>query len=330
MTTAVRQARPGRPLHAGTRSHGRAPEKDNVARALGWFSLVLGIAQLAAPRAVERLVGIPDTRRRRALMRIVGVRELAAAAGIFTRPKPAGWLWARVAGDVMDLGLLGAATRADGARRGRIAGAMAAVAGVTGPDVAAGTRHSRAAGSPAPGDDAVRVAQAVTVNRPPHEVYAFWRDFENLPRFMTHLESVRRTDARRSHWKAKAPAGRTVEWDADIVDEQPDELISWRSLPGADVETSGTVHFAQAPGERGTEVRVELRYSPPGGALGATVAKLFGEEPETQAYDDLRRFKQVIETGEVVRSEGTPEGTSLVQQLTQRAARPLGGEATGR
>ena len=154
----------------------------------------------------------------------------------------------------------------------------------------------------------MHVKKAITVNRPPEEVYRFWHDFRNLPRFMKHLEDVRVTGNRRSHWKAKAPAGTTVEWDAEVVDDRPNELIAWRSLEGADVDNWGSVRFAPAPGGRGTEVRVELDYAPPGGALGATVAKLFGEEPEQQMQDDLRRFKQVLETGEVVYSEATVHG----------------------
>ena len=325
MTTAMRQARPGTELDAGRRAQRRATTTRGVARGLGWFSIALGLAQVAAPRAVERLIGVPDTGTRRKLVRLVGLRELAAGIGTLSRSKPSGWLWARAGGDAIDLALLGVALRAKGARKSRLAAAIAAVAGVMGPDVAEGTRLARGRAAPAPGDDTARVAQAITVNRPRDEVYAFWRDFENLPRFMDHLESVRVTDERRSHWKAKAPAARTVEWDAEIVEERPGELISWRSLPGADVESSGCVSFADAPRGRGTQIRVELRYSPPGRALAPTVAKLFGEEPETQTYDDLRRFKQVIETGEVVRSEGTPGGVGLVNQLKQRAAHPLGG-----
>jgi uncharacterized membrane protein len=152
------------------------------------------------------------------------------------------------------------------------------------------------------------VRKAITVNRPLEETYRFWRDFQNLPRFMRHLESVQVTGDGHSHWRAKAPAGKTVEWDAVIVDDQPNRRIAWRSLPGADVENAGDVRFEPAPGGRGTEVHVELRYDPPAGALGALVAKLFGEEPAQQVQDDLRRFKQVLETGMVAESEATLHG----------------------
>jgi uncharacterized membrane protein len=174
----------------------------------------------------------------------------------------------------------------------------------------------------------VDVKATITVNRSPEEVYWFWHDFENLPRFMTHLESVRVTGEGRSHWTAKGPGGRAVGWDAEIVDERPDELIAWRSLQGADVDNSGYVRFTAAPGGHGTEVRVELRYAPPGGPAGATIAKLLGSEPGQQVLDDLRRFKQVIETGEVVRSDALPEGESLARLPKQRPARPVAVERT--
>jgi uncharacterized membrane protein len=143
-----------------------------------------------------------------------------------------------------------------------------------------------------------RVERSVLVNRPVSEVYQFWRNFENLPRFMDHLESVTVIDETRSHWVAKAPAGTRVEWDAVIHNEIENELIAWRSLPGADVNHAGSVHFTEAGPDR-TDVRVVLSYEPPAGDLGVAVAKLLGEEPSQQVADDLRRFKQVIEAAEV-------------------------------
>jgi len=140
----------------------------------------------------------------------------------------------------------------------------------------------------------VKVERSVTVNRPVQEVYHFWRNFENLPRFMDHLESVTVIDENRSHWVAKAPAGTRVEWDATIHNEIENQLIAWRSLPAADVNNAGSVHFTDT-GSGQTEVRVVLSYEPPAGKLGAAVAKLLGEEPSKQVGDDLRRFKQVME-----------------------------------
>ncbi|MBD2257514.1 SRPBCC family protein [Pseudanabaena sp. FACHB-2040] len=157
-------------------------------------------------------------------------------------------------------------------------------------------------------DKAIRVEKTVTINRPASELYNFWHNFENLPRFMRHLESVTVLDGNRSHWVSKAPLDNRVEWDAEVVTDEPDHLIAWRSLDGADIENSGFVRFQPATGNRGTEVKVVMEYSPPGGALTAAIAKLFGEEPEQQIGDELARFKQLMEVGEIATTEGQPRG----------------------
>ena len=160
------------------------------------------------------------------------------------------------------------------------------------------------------GHEGILVERAVTVNRPKEELYQMWRDFENLPRFMQHLESVEvdDTDSGRSHWIAKGPMGKNIEWDSEIIEERENEFISWVSLEGADVDNSGFVRFKPAPGNRGTEVKVVIEYAPPGGAVTAAIAKLFGEEPEQQIGDDLRRFKMIMETGEIATTQGQPKG----------------------
>lgn len=165
-------------------------------------------------------------------------------------------------------------------------------------------RQRRHAASGSSARRAVRIEEVATINRNVHDVYEFWRQFENFPRFMRHLESVERLDGRRSRWRAKAPAGMTVEWEAETLEDREDEWIAWRSLPGSQVDNSGSVRFSRAPGARGTEVRVQLQYTPPAGPLGRGVAWLFGEEPESQVKDDLRRFKQLMETGEIPISDG--------------------------
>lgn len=154
----------------------------------------------------------------------------------------------------------------------------------------------------------IDVEQTIIINRSQEELYTFWRNFENLPQFMNHLESVTIKSDKRSHWVAKAPAGTTVEWDADITDERANEYIAWHSQPGADVENGGFVEFTPATGGRGTLVRVRLTYNPPAGKLGALVAKLFGEEPDQQISEDLRRFKRIMETGEIATTEGQSHG----------------------
>jgi uncharacterized membrane protein len=144
----------------------------------------------------------------------------------------------------------------------------------------------------------IKLEQAVVIERPRDELFQFWRNFENLPRFMDNLESVTILGPRRSHWVAKGPAGTRVEWDAEIEQEIENELISWRSLPGADVDQVGSVHFSPVH-NGGTEVRVILRYAPLAGKLGDSVGHVVGEDPEQQVADDLRRFKQVMDAREV-------------------------------
>jgi uncharacterized membrane protein len=145
--------------------------------------------------------------------------------------------------------------------------------------------------------EGTKVERSVVVNRPCEEAFQFWRQFDNLPRFMDNLESVAILDGRRSHWVAKGPVGTRVEWDAEIHNEIENELIAWRSLPGADVDQAGSVHFSPMA-DGGTEVRVIMRYSAPAGRLGDPVAHILGDDPDQQVADDLRRFKQVMDTGE--------------------------------
>lgn len=159
-----------------------------------------------------------------------------------------------------------------------------------------------------PANSGVKVEHGVTVNAPVAEVYAFWRKFSRLPEFMDHLISVEETDKTHSTWTAKGPAGITVRWDAEVVTDTPNKVIAWRSLPNSDVDTAGSVHFADAPGGRGTEVRVSLKFAPPGGKLGSLVARLFGENPDQTVRADLHRFKSIMEVGEVARVEGQPHG----------------------
>jgi uncharacterized membrane protein len=153
------------------------------------------------------------------------------------------------------------------------------------------------AGALAQGD--VLVGRSVTINRPREELYAFWRNFANLPRFMHNVHSVAIKDERHSHWVIEAPAGRTVEWDSEITQDDPGRLIAWQSQEGASVRNSGQVEFLDSPDDRGTVVRVTLTYDPPAGGVGKLIAKLFQKEPKVQARQDLRRFKQLMETGEI-------------------------------
>jgi uncharacterized membrane protein len=160
-----------------------------------------------------------------------------------------------------------------------------------------------------PYETGTRVDRAITVAKPRAEVYRLWRNLENLPRFMKHVESVHELDARRSRWIVSAPAGRTVEWEAEIINEIENELIGFRSL-GGNVDLAGSVQFKDAPAGRGTEVIVEIQYVPPAGILGAFAARMWGEEPSGQIAEDLQRFKQMVEAGEILTTEGQPSGPS--------------------
>ena len=293
-----------------------------LARGLGWFSVGLGVAQVAAPKAVCRLIGVGPTGGTREVMRAIGVRELVAGAGLLASRRRSPFLWARVAGDAMDIALLAKALASDG-EKARTGAATAAVAGVTALDLLAATAGSQVDETVDDERSAVRARSAITVNTSPDAVYAAWRDFEALPAFMDHLKSVQVTADGCSHWVAKAPLGTTVEWDAEVAEDVPGERIAWRSAEGASVQNEGTVRFRPAPGGRGTEVHVELRYQPPLGAVGAVVAKLFGEEPNQHLADDLRRFKQLVETGEIALSEGSPLGTRALNQLHQEDGHPV-------
>ena len=155
----------------------------------------------------------------------------------------------------------------------------------------------------------IKVEKSVTIsNKSPEELYRFWRNFENLPRFMRHLKHVSVVDNTRSHWIATAPMGGSVEWDAEIINDQEHRLIAWTSVEGADIDNSGFVRFQSAPQGRGTEVKVVLEYNPPGGAVGDAIAKLFGEQPQQQLGDDLSRFKMLMEAGEIATTEGQSRG----------------------
>jgi uncharacterized membrane protein len=289
---------------------------DKLTRGLGWLSLGLSIPPLLMPDKFGEALGVGHAPRHRATAVVVGVQELAAAGGLLGQQSPA-WLWYRTGGDLMHIAMLGRAlNNHDGRGVGRTAAAFAAVLGITGVDVYAAVTRSRKKVE-------MDTTGTTTVGLPEQEVYEMWRHLDNLPNFMAHLEEVRPDGNGRSHWRASAPFGRTVEWDAEITEDVPGQRIAWRSVGSADIYNEGSVQFVPGPGGRGTEVHVKLRYEMPGGKLGEAVARYFGEDPRQQLDDDLRRFKQVAETGEVVRSEGAPGGKRARREFPQHPARPL-------
>ena len=293
----------------------RTASGDRLTRSLGWLSLGLGIPPLLRPGGFVRALGIDDAPGRCAAAALVGVRELAAAGGLLALTSPA-WLWARVGGDVMDLAMLGSSLRDRSSwDRRRTVAATATVAAITAIDTYAAITRSRSRVTETTG--------TTTVSEPPQKVYDRWRQLASLPVFMAHLDEVRVTGERTSHWRAVPVDGRHIEWDAEITEDVPGERIAWRSTDNPDIWNEGTVSFLAAPGGRGTEVHVRMRYALPGGRPGQFMARLLGEDPRQQLDDDLRRFKQVAETGEVVRSEGAPAGKRARHEFPQHPARPL-------
>lgn len=265
-----------------------------IAEGLGWFSLGLGAAQLLAPGALNRLAGIRDDAAAKRAQRFVGVREVGAFAAIISdRPRPVLPLWSRVGGDLIDLALLARAWEHKRESAPRLALTIAGIAGVTGLDIYAATRHTEAerrrepeaeGEGKTPGGGPVQVKAAVTIRKPREEVEPAWRTFE-------------------------ADGG----------------LSGWRSDAAAAGEGDGAAHlrFVEAPADQGTEVHAELSYEPTAGKVGELLAKALGDDPAQKVKDDLRRFKQVVETGQVVRSEAKPDGTRTTTPLKERPAQPL-------
>jgi uncharacterized membrane protein len=257
---------------------------------LGWFSIGLGLVQVVTPGAVASLIGLRDNPKTRGLLRSYGVREIAAGIGILSQARPANWVWSRVAGDVLDLSSLASALKANSPSKTRVVATTAAVAGITALDVLA-AQKLRTNGGHRPEKKDSKATRSIIVDPSPDEAYNFWRNFENLPRFMTYLESVRTTGEGLSHWTAAGPGGKKIEWDTELMYDEPERLIAWRSAKNSGFENAGSVRFEAAPGGRGTIVRVEMSYAPSE-----------GEDIGRRILHDLRNFKQVLEVGEVTES----------------------------
>jgi uncharacterized membrane protein len=281
-------------------------------RSLGWLSIGLGVAGLMAPGRLARLTGRFDTRGHRRALRLIGARELLTGLAIVTRRRPNRWLWSRVVGDAIDLGLaFGTRGWSRGLRPRRQSMTLAALGAITAVDLVSSYRTMARNGVPSdepegePRKETGPFRASITINRPPALVYTFWRRLENLPRFMTYLDSIEVIDERRSHWKAVA-AGTAIEWDAEITQDVPNRAIAWESTGGpAKVAHSGTVRFSEAPGNRGTEVRLEMNVALPGGGPARAAARLLRRLPEQIALNDLHRLKQLIETGSIARSDAS-------------------------
>jgi uncharacterized membrane protein len=274
---------------------------EQLAGALGWFSIGLGVAEVLAPEKIAHWVGASSQADKSNLVRWCGFREIASGLAILTRQNPVGGIWGRVAGDLMDLAALGAVVVSKEGNRTRAALAAGAVLGVTALDVYCSRELNKAPS----GDGRLRMTKTIIVDRPVEEVHTFWNNLDHFPKMVDHLESVRRTDDKSSHWRMVLPAGMLVEWDSEIDSDQSGKVIAWHSKAGADIANAGTVKFSRATGDRGTLVKVELEYAAPGGKIGANFARLFGVEPGQMVETALRRMKQILETGDIVRSESS-------------------------
>ena len=264
---------------------------------VGWFSLALGVPQLTRPDRLNHLIGVHDDRVSRRWQRLVGARELAAAGGILGRSRPTGWLWGRVAGDLMDLTLVSRAWKRRSRDPGRLLLAGSALVGILVTDLRAAVELSADSQSTRKEHSMSRGA-SITVRRPRDEVYRRWREFAQDPRERSRFGGIR------------------------ILAEDPGRMIRFHAAPGAEGQGGGVARFVEAIGGRGTEIHLELTGETTGGAVSAAVEKLMGTETLQLVRDDLRRFRQLVEVGEVVRSDATPEGHAAEDHLHQRAAQP--------
>jgi uncharacterized membrane protein len=272
------------------------------ARALGWFSIGFGLTEVAIAKRLSAYLGMED---RAGLVRGFGFRELATGAGVLAQRNPAPGIWARVAGDVLDLATLGSGlTKASGKRK-RVVAATGAIVGITLLDVVCARQLSRNGGHAGAATDAVEVQRSLTIGQPLDDVYRRWREPQTLPRIMEQLADVTPTDERHARWTVRGPLGRTLTWDTHVVEDRPNELMRWQSLPGADLAHEGSVRFRPAPGDLGTVVTLRLRFDPPGGPLGAAM-KLTNVVPKMAVGNALRRFKSLVETGEIPTLDRNP------------------------
>ena len=297
------QARNGRDLDIAS-TRGRA-------NALGWFSLALGVVEMAAPQVLARALGIDADRATRRVLLACGIREICAGASVLLNEKKAAGLWSRAAGDAVDLALLAAAPTVKNAGKLRTAAAVTAIAGMTACDIwtAATAQQEETPDDAVAGELAAHgqeIRATVTVIATPQAAYKLWRDLEGLPRFMRQLASVTVVDAKNSRWEATSPTGVRIGWNAELTNDEPGRNIAWCSREGSELLNAGQVVFKAAPAGQGTEVHVQLTYEPPLGPIGAALAQL--GKPQEQLRADLRRFKQLIELGEVVISDATITG----------------------
>jgi uncharacterized membrane protein len=316
----ARESRQREPQRRALRAASSLLNESRTAQALGWLSVGLGLTALLAPRALGTATGIGA---RTGMLRMIGLRELAAGAGLLTARDARPWLWSRVAGDTLDLLVLGAAAaRPATGERTRSLVSLGIVASITAADVAASVRQSRRSQVTRAGPADEYIERSVVINKSTQECYDFWRNLNNAPNFMRMIDSVTVRDERNSHWVARLPGRRApLEWDSQISEDRPGERIAWHSAADAPLLHAGVVSFERAPGDRGTLVRLVVHYRPRAGRAGVLAARAAGQAPEIEITEDLRRFKQILETGEIPTTRHQPAGRRSLLGRVLRAGR---------
>ena len=298
----------------------RISRRSTTARNLGYLSLALGAGALFMPSRLARISGMQG---HRGLLAFTGLRELVSGVGLLRQSGQAPWLWSRVVGDGMDLAVLASSLLSPrNPRRVSAAVATAVVAVITAIDTRESIRSSMRAdeGSGSGAPDAF-VTSSVIVGKSARECYDFWRDPSNLTRISRMVESVTVLDARTSHWVVKSPLGTRVEWDSRVTADVPGERISWRSMEGGGLYHAGVVRFDQATGGRGTLVSATMHFKVTGGRASMALAKVLGADPAIEVREDLRRFKQLLEAGEIPTTRGQPSGRRSLFGLMTREGR---------
>jgi uncharacterized membrane protein len=283
----------------GLSSGGKDFDLDSAAKALGWFSIGLGAAEFLFPRSVARIIGTPP---KPLTMRVMGLREIGVGVGILAAERKAGWIKARVAGDAIDLAMLKSSFDSRRANRVRLATATAGVAAVTATDML----YARKFADQESGAQRIHVEASMAVNKPAADCYEFWRQVGNFPKFMKNVEAVE-TNGERTRWRIRV-GPTTFEWDAEMTEDVPSGIISWRSVNGAELPNSGSVRFEPRLGNSGSNIRLTMEYDPPAGGLGGAANPLLETISQHHVRENLRRFKSLMESGEVPETHGQSSG----------------------
>jgi uncharacterized membrane protein len=278
--------------------------------ALGWVGVGIGIAELLMPRAMAKTTGLPPRS-----VRALGTLELLASAGTLLQHRQPAWRWSRIAGDLIDLSLLAWAGRRTSNVRLPLITAL--FAGMTALDVLSAYDGQRQGARQGGLPSTLRICKSFHIQRSPEACYRFWRNFENFPKFMSDVDSVQVIDATRTHWRMRATRGEPVEWTVELFSDIPSQQLGWRTIADSPLEHSGVVKFLPAYGHTSTRLDIDIIYKIPIGQPMDLLSLLFTDEPARRWEDDLRRFKQLIETGEIATTLGQSSGRrgALVRQL---------------